>query len=93
MKRKYQKPTLAVEYYALTQAIASCGGIKIGGTGSADDVLSDPDSTDTMISYALSGGFISAGGCALPMDGYAEENGIGGDTVCYHGPVIGAFIS
>lgn len=91
MKKRYEKPMLAVEHFSLTQAIAGCV-LKIKGTGSSRDVLADPDATNQMKSLASAGGFISAGGCLRPLDGYTET-GKDGDMICYHGPISAAFPS
>lgn len=93
MKKFYEKPMLAIEQYSLTQSIAGCTGIKIKGKGSSADVLADPDATSQMKSLASAFGFISAGGCLRPLDGYTESGGSGGNTICYHGPIKSAFIS
>ena len=91
MKKIYEKPALAVEYFSLTQSIAGCSGIKIQGIGSSADVLADPDATATMKSLARAFGFISSGGCRRPLDGQMEA--ANGDTICYHGPIRTAFLS
>ncbi len=52
MKKQYEKPTLAVEYYQLTQAIAACV-TKIGFLNS-DCVKKDPDATNKMKDLAYS---------------------------------------
>jgi len=93
MKKCYEKPMLAIEHYSLTQSIAGCTGIKIKGKGSSADVLADPDATNQMKSLASAFGFISAGGCLRPLDGYTESGGVNGDTICYHGPIQSAFVS
>ncbi len=93
MKKRYEKPMVAVECFSLTQAVAACSGIRIKGVGSRQDVLDDPDSTDQMKSFANAFGFLSSGGCLRVMDGYAETGGSDGNTICYHGPVVSAFLS
>lgn len=91
MKKIYEKPALAVEYFSLTQSIAGCAGIKIQGLGSSADVLADPDATNTMKSLARAYYFISTGGCLRHADNMTE--GSGNNTICYHGPVRAAFTS
>ncbi|MBQ9762434.1 MAG: hypothetical protein IJV82_05080 [Oscillospiraceae bacterium] len=93
MKKCYEKPMVQVEYFSLTQAIAACPGIKIKGVGSSQDVLDDSDATEYMKSYAKAFGFLSSGNCLRVMDGFAEPGGSGGNTICYHGPVVSAFLS
>lgn len=85
MKKPYEKPILAVEYYQLTQAIASCA-TKIG-LYSSDCVLKDPDSTSQMKDLAAIGWF-NAGSCA----GSASEMD-GSDSICYHTNLNTAFSS
>lgn len=85
MKKPYEKPILAVEYYQLTQAIASCA-TKIGLYDS-NCVLKDPDSTSQMKEFAAIGWF-NAGYCmesASGMDGF--------DSICYHTNLNTAFSS
>lgn len=85
MKLKYEKPMLAVEYYRLTQAIASCV-TKIGFMDS-ECVIEDPDATWQMKDFALSG-YFNSGYCrdaAEGMDGY--------DGICYHTNANSAFNS
>lgn len=91
MKKVYEKPELAVEYFSLTQSIAGCRGIKIQGVGSSFDVLADPDSTAAMKNLARAYYFISTGGCRRHADNMSE--GTGNDTICYHGPIRAAFVS
>ena len=92
MKKRYLKPTVAVELFALTQTIASCVGIKITKTGPSNgpaDVLADPDSTNAMKSWAYYGGFLSnADGCIIEMNGAMDPDGS-----CYHTNVNAAFNS
>lgn len=91
MKKRYLKPTVAVELFALTQTIASCVGIKIAktGNGGPEDVLNDPDSTDAMKSWAYYGGFLSnADSCTIEMNGMQDPDGS-----CYHTNINAAFNS
>lgn len=76
---------LAVEYYRLTQAIASCV-TKIGFMDS-ECVREDPDATWQMKDLAWSG-FFNSGYCDIAaegMDGY--------DGICYHTNANSAFNS
>ena len=91
MKRVYEKPMLAVEYFSLTQSIANCPAIKIAGTGTSLDVLNDPSSTPQMKDLARAFYFLSTAGCRRHADNMVE--GTGNDTVCYHGPIRTAFLS
>ena len=84
MKKQYEKPTLAVEYYQLTQAIAACV-TKIGFLDSAC-VKQDPDATNQMKNLAWQGYFVS--GCdQVPTD--MDQN----DSICYHTNANAAFNS
>ena len=86
MKKQYVKPMIAVEYYELTQAIASCA-TKIGFL-SSDCVKNDPDATNQMKDLAWSGFFVDSNNCdSYPegMDAY--------DSICYHTSANAAFNS
>lgn len=84
MKKQYEKPTLAVEYYQLTQAIAACV-TKIGFLDSAC-VKHDTDATDQMKNLAWEGYFMT--GCdQVPTD--MDQN----DSICYHTNASAAFNS
>lgn len=86
MKKNYVSPTVTIEYYRLTQAIASCA-TKIGFLDS-DCVKKDPDATNEMKNLAWSGYFSEKGGCrvfAIGMDEY--------DKICYHTNANAAFNS
>lgn len=85
MKKPYEKPMIAIEYYSLTQSISSCSGIKINFIN-ADCVLKDPDSTNEMKNWAYRFGFLSDA-CRIDMSGYKS------DTVCYHTSINPAFTS
>ena len=76
MKKQYEKPTLAVEYYQLTQAIAA-RVTKIGFLDSAC-VTQDPDATNQMRSLAWVGYFVQ-GHCNEYPEGMDANDGI-----CYH---------
>ncbi|MBQ7345667.1 MAG: hypothetical protein IJW45_06370 [Oscillospiraceae bacterium] len=80
MKKKYEKPILCVERYAMTQSIAVCS-IKIYNDPTLPankDVLNDPDSTNSMKNLARVGGFISSDGCSLALEGRVV------DGICFH---------
>ena len=85
MKKPYEKPAIAIEYYSLTQAISSCVGIKINLADSVC-VMNDPDSTNMMRNWAKRNGFLS-GACRIDMSGYRE------DGLCYHTSINAAFTS
>ena len=85
MKRAYQKPTLEVESFAITQQITSCSGIKIGFSDAAC-VLKDNDATDQMKTLAEGFGFIDL--CVKSAIGMGEKDGI-----CYHTNSNPAFTS
>ena len=84
MKKQYEKPTLAVEYYQLTQAIAACV-TKIGFLDS-DCVKNDTDATNQMKNLAWEGYFMT--GCdQVPTD--MDQD----DSICYHTNANAAFNS
>ena len=85
MKMPYEKPMMAIEYYELTQAIASCS-LKISFT-SSECVLTDTDSTKDMIEFAYDGYFIGTG-CDQEATGMT-----GSDGICYHTNMNAAFVS
>ena len=85
MKRAYQKPTLEVESFAITQQITSCTGIKIGFNSSAC-VKNDPDAPVQMKTLAEASWFIDTA-CTTPI-GMDEKDGI-----CYHTNTSLAFTS
>lgn len=85
MKKPYEKPMFAVEYYQLTQAIAACA-TKIGFLDSAC-VLRDADSTRMMKHLASSGYFMEAK-CVEVATGMDEH-----DQICYHTNANAAFTS
>lgn len=94
MKKSYVKPLLSIEYYALTQSIASCSGIKIasstpGQLPSREDIIADPDATEAMLNALRSGGFLGTEyGCRRSMIGRTDTDG-----VCYHTNINAAFNS
>lgn len=85
MKKQYEKPMLAVEYYMLSQSIAACA-TKIGFLDSAC-VKNDPDATSQMRDLAWSGYFVQGSCEEYPegMDNY--------DSICYHTNANAAFNS
>lgn len=87
MKRAYQKPTLEVESFAITQQITSCAGIKIGFTD-YNCVLNDPDATWQMKTYAKEEGWFIDTNCRTNAIGMNDDNGI-----CYHTNANPAFTS
>ena len=86
MKKHYEKPLVAIEYFELTQTIASCN-IKIGFLDSAC-VRNDPDATSEMKNLAMQFYFAS-GTCAKSYGPGANPN----DGVCYHTNLNAAFNS
>ncbi len=91
MKKPYEKPTLCVEDYKLTQAVSVCSGIKIFSENipGNQDVKNDPDATNAMLDWVRIGGFLDGGlDCLVPLDGFVEDSG-----VCYHTNMNAAFTS
>lgn len=89
MKRQYSKPMLSLDFYSLTQTVASCS-IKIFRDKNltvAQRVMADPDATLEMKNLARIGGFIDDA-CTLSVD-YLKTN----DGTCYHTNVNGSFSS
>ena len=85
MKKQYEKPMLAVEYYMLSQSIAACI-TKIGFLDS-ECVIKDPDATKKMKDLAYDNYFVE-GACSnypIGMDDY--------DSICYHTNANAAFNS
>lgn len=85
MKKQYEKPMIAVEYYQLTQSIASCS-TKIGFLDS-ECVLKDPDAVPQMKDLAGIGFFVD-GHCDIFPEGTD-----GADGICYHTSANAAFNS
>lgn len=83
MKKPYEKPMFAVEYYQLTQAIAACA-TKIGFLDSAC-VLRDADSTRMMRDLAWDKYFVA---CEVKITGMDGQ-----DQICYHTNANAAFTS
>ena len=75
MKKVYESPEIAVEFFELTQAIANCS-LKIG-LNDSQCVLNDGDATGEMKSLAALNYF--GGGCSTFPIGMDEDDG-----VCYH---------
>ena len=77
MKKKYEKPLIAVENYVLSQAIASCS-TRIGFNSSAC-VFDDEDAPDGFRNLANIGYFTADGKCFFRPNIEDAHNGI-----CYH---------
>ena len=87
MKMKYEKPLVAVDRFALSQAIAGCT-IKVSSTGSVC-FLEDPDVPIITKSYAANGWFTDVGnGCIIKTIAGTTYDGI-----CYHTQANGALTS
>ena len=77
MKKKYEKPLIAVENYVLSQAIASCS-TRIGFNSSAC-VFDDVDAPDGFRNLAAYGYFTADGKCYFePVIEDVRDN------ICYH---------
>lgn len=85
VKKQYEKPMLAVEYYQLSQSIAACA-TKIGFQ-SSECVINDPDATKKMKDLAGIGYFVD-GFCESPPTGMDDY-----DSICYHTNANAAFNS
>ena len=83
VKKQYEKPMLAVEYYQLSQSIAACA-TKIGFLDS-DCVKNDPDATNKMKDLAWEDYFVECIESPTGMDDY--------DSICYHTNTNAAFNS
>ena len=83
MKKQYEKPMLAVEYYQLSQSIAACA-TKIGFLNS-ECVVKDPDATNKMKDLAYSDYFVE---CIESPTGMDKD-----DSICYHTNANAAFNS
>lgn len=86
MKKQYEKPMLAVEYYQLSQSIAAC--VTRINFATSDCVKNDEDSTDKMKEFAWAGYFISKPGCEQEATGMDQD-----DSICYHTSTNAAFTS
>ena len=77
MKKLYEKPMMAVEYYELTQAIASCG-VNVGSVNELC-VVASSNVPDGYKNFASAFGMFVTGYCR-DDDWDVPEN----DGVCYH---------
>ena len=85
LKSTYKKPMMAVEYFTMTQSVASCD-IKIGFSN-ADCIMDDPDAPDEMKDFAASGYFIG---------GICDNAGVNmdsDDNICTHTQTANTFNS
>ena len=79
MKQKYEKPSVLIEEYRISQSISACDH-KIGFMDT-QCVLNDNDATDLAKEFAESlGYFMQEGGC----DAYSVGINDGYDGICYH---------
>ncbi|MBR3971312.1 MAG: hypothetical protein IKJ83_00275 [Ruminococcus sp.] len=86
MKMKYQKPMAAVEFYKLSQSIASCI-IKINYLSNMCVVMDD-DTPELMRSAALVNNHYFSTDCAKVCTNNPEFDGL-----CYHTQVNACFTS
>ena len=86
MKAKYEKPMALVEFYKLSQSIASCD-IHINSLDNAC-VIFDSDTPDEMRSYALDYEVYFSTQCAIVCTNNPEY-----DSLCYHTQVNACFTS
>lgn len=77
MKLKYEKPLIAVEHYALSQAIATCT-VKVGLND--DQCLAKDSDVPTELQDLAAEGFFGQDRCSFPSLG--DEDDFNG--VCYH---------
>ena len=77
MKKTYEKPAADIEFYALSQSIATCV-TKIGLLNS-QCVIDDPDSTSEAKTMAKSFGWFNEGACLKAAVDEDLKDGI-----CYH---------
>ena len=85
VKKQYEKPMLAVEYYQLSQSIAAC--VTRINYQNSDCVKKDPDSTNQMKDLAWDGYFVE-GVCSQSPSGMDQN-----DSICYHTNASAAFTS
>lgn len=85
MKKVYEKPSVAIENFALSQQISACVYLKVG-FNSSTCVTQNPDVSDTkipgyghMLGLAQSGYFWDPNGCQI-MGSFATDT----DQICYH---------
>ena len=86
MKIKYEKPQALVEFYKLSQSIASCD-IHINYL-SNNCVILDNDTPDLMRSYALDSPAYFSTDCNIICTNNPDY-----DTLCYHTQVSACFTS
>lgn len=86
MKLKYEKPLIAVEQYALSQAIASCP-TQVGFNNNV--CLASDEDVPVEIRDAAQYGLFGDGRCELPAIGMGDNF----DGVCYHTNVSLLFCS
>lgn len=86
MKAKYEKPKALVEFYKLSQSIASCD-IHIGLLNN-DCVIYDKDTPELMRSYALDNETYFSTGCKIICTDNPDY-----DSLCYHTQVNACFTS
>lgn len=79
MKKQYIRPTIEVEHFALTQAIAACHPSYIVHSQSSACILNAPNVTQEMRDMANFGFWLDAGNCVAVPEGMSSEDGI-----CYH---------
>lgn len=82
MKKKYEKPLVAVDHYKLSQSIAGCA-YKVNNMDSAC-YLRDPDVPAVIKSFAASNWFTAEGNCVIQAKAGQTYDGI-----CYHTQVNG----
>ena len=88
MKKKYEASRISIEYFEMTQSIASCA-TKIGFLNS-ECVKKDPDATRQMKDLAWEGYFTAEpNGCGAGAPVDMDEN----DKYCYHTNANAAFNS
>jgi hypothetical protein len=94
MRMKYEKPMVAVDRYALSQAIAGCS-IKVG-LSDRGCFLTHDDVTPQMKGYAYYGWFVDTTGtnpCSIHVEAGHTYTTDSGDGFCYHTNVNGALTS
>ena len=85
MKKKYEAPSISIEYFEMTQSIANCA-TKIGFLNS-ECVKKDPDATNQMKDLAWAE-YFNDGYCELYPEGQDKN-----DRICYHTNANAAFNS
>lgn len=75
MKKKYERPSIEMEHFQLTQQIASCGAIKINLTSGAC-VLASPGATEGLRRLALTGFFMDMEVCNMIATGMEDSDGV-----------------